>query len=166
MSQTVTKVTSMLDWEGIYIDGTLEYQNHTANISDIDIDEKTSIGDIQKEEVNMSKLGISELPTTLKDLRHKVNFCETVVENKDVWIQKIKNAVNSFNYPPNRDELINELDIMEEKFDVIEGCFMPEGVFNNNTALGDVAVLAKVEKDGQLTSKYTLMQTDNAKSYE
>lgn len=43
---------------------------------------------------------------------------------------------------------------------------MPDGVFSNSTALGEKAILAKAENDGQLISKYTLMQSDNARSYK
>lgn len=163
---TLTKVNSMTDWEGIYFDGKVRYQSHTAEITDIELDDEEAIESIDLRIIDMSKLGITALPDDLDVLDDKVEFRNAVVEDKSTWAERIKEAINSFDGPVSSDEMISELGITEEEFDVIEGCFMPDGVFNNSTALGEKAILAKAENDGQLTPKYTLMQNDNARSYK
>lgn len=163
---TATKVISMSDWEGIYVDGNLEYQNNKAEFVDVELKGQKAIGNIETKEVDMSKLGISSLPNEISDLMDRVEFCEGVVENKEIWEEKIRKAVRSFSRPLSSDEIISEMGITEEEFDVIKGCFMPDSVFNNNTALGEKAILAKAEDNGQLKSKYTLMPNDDARSYK
>jgi hypothetical protein len=156
-----------MDWEGIYIGNTLAYQNHTADITDITLEDGTVICSITGKQLNMPQLGLTRLPDKLIDLKEHVDFQETVVENKQEWEDKLCTTITEFSGNPTKEELCNELDISVEHFKVIKAVFMPEGVFNNNTAFGETAILANVEdENGGIKSEYTLMQSSNAKSYE
>lgn len=79
---TLTKVGTMADWEGIYLDGKVRYQSHTAEITDIELDREEAIESIDLRIINMSKLGINALPDDLDVLDEKVEFRDAVVEDK------------------------------------------------------------------------------------
>lgn len=160
---TATKFTSMIDWEGIYVDGELKYENHTADISDLDLDDDVEIGDIDNREVNMNKLGINSLPNDLNDLEQMLEFSDRVVKNKSDWEENIRKVINTLDHRPDSQDFARELGISDLEFKVIEGCFKPESVRNNNTALGETAILSNAEDgSGNITSTYTLMENDDA----
>lgn len=79
---TLTKVSTMADWEGIYLDGKVRYQSHTAEITDIELDREEAIESIDLRIINMSKLAINALPDDLDVLDEKVEFRDAVVEDK------------------------------------------------------------------------------------
>lgn len=90
---TITIVTGNNDWQGIYVNGNLKYENHTVSIeNDISLNEDQAINEINKENYDMERLGITRLPDTLETLEEYSEFANTVENNKDEWENKIKDA--------------------------------------------------------------------------
>lgn len=166
---TAVKVETYMDWEGIYVDGIMGHEDHTAKFTRINLGDDTAIGEIDSREVEISHLGINRLPRTLEDLEHRIEFADTVKNNKDEWENRIRDAIDTFDKHPLKEDLCDELDVTDAEFRVLEGIFMPHDVFDNRTVLGDEALLSRVvdeesEVDGEI--EYILMEHEHAKSYE
>jgi hypothetical protein len=85
-----------------------------------------------------------------------------------VWESDIREALEDGGVWPTRDELMDRLGVEEDRFMVLKGVFTPDGVFNNRTATGDVAVFNFVDGTtrGDEPTRYAPLSSSDAKSYE
>lgn len=92
---TATIVDAAFDWQGVYIEDELRYENHTASIEDATIHDDEAVDTIQNKHVDIQRLGRTSLPSSLDTLCQLDSFADTVEEKADWWEEKIPKIMNN-----------------------------------------------------------------------
>lgn len=170
------------DWEGIYVENELQYENHTATLEDVLFQdtELPEIGGITVQTVDLQTLGRTSLPQLLSHLDFLRGFERSMVENFESWETSIREALQSLKTEiedddadveylwPTREELASELgvNIKDGEFNVLSGVFTPASISNNKTAHGNEAVFSFVSTGANEDTRYAPIESPDSVSYE
>lgn len=167
MPQVATKVSNGSDWEGIYVGDERVTEGHSTTMEDV-FNSKSDIevSEMNSRTVSLSSLGITSLPSSLDELENLIAFRETVVEDKSEWEEMVIDSLETGENWPTAEEVQNRLDITEGEFNVLQGVFSPDGVFDNTTAVGNEAIFSFVSTGYDETTRYAPIDAPEAESYE
>lgn len=123
-NRTLTVITTPLDWEGVYLDNKIEYQNHSASITDVSLEANEVIETIESREYNITPLGLNRFPKHLDTLEKLVEFGEQITANSEDWKEAIIQLFNA----ENKGYLTHEdircaFDLSQNEADVIGAMF-------------------------------------------
>lgn len=142
-SVTGTVIKGAHDWEGLYIDGELEYENHSVDTHDIERainDKPISLSDIENKTIKMKRLGINQLPDSLDKLESMDDFADTVEQNPDKWEDKLKDVFTDKDYIMT-DEADTILNLPEGHGQTLIGLFSTPTFRATTTPMGDEPLL-------------------------
>lgn len=167
MSQVATKVSNGSDWEGIYVGDERVTEGHSTTMEDVfNSKSDLEVSEMNSRTVSLSSLGITSLPSSLDELENLIDFKETVVEDKSDWEDRIIDALEEGEEWPTAEEVQNRLDLTGGEFNVLNGVFTPDGVFDNTTAVGDEAIFSFVSTGSDEPTRYAPIDAPEAESYE
>lgn len=142
MSEPVvaTKVIGAGDWQGVYIGDERRYENHSASIEDVQLEDDEMIASIEQFTCDMKRLGITSLPRSLAELKRRVDLAQEIADSSDMWATKIEKLACSSD-PIDKERLARDLGVDEETARILMACFSPPGVRGTTTPLGEPAII-------------------------
>lgn len=133
---TATVVRAAGDWQGVYIDDELRYENHSASVEDASIQEEEAIDEVVRESYEITRLGRTSLPASLSELEQLSEFAETIKSNVDDWSERVQTAFTENDGSMKLSEVESAFSVDEDKRRVILACFSADGVRAKKTPIG------------------------------
>ena len=133
---TATVVRAAGDWQGVYIDDELRYENHSASVEDASIQEEEAIDEVVRESYEITRLGRTSLPASLSELEQLSEFAETIKSNVDDWSERLQTAFTENDGSMKLSEVESAFSVDEDERRVILACFSADGVRAKKTPIG------------------------------